>query len=314
MAGAVAQPARRLLYLVHGAASYYHEAAYSLLSLWRQPGGDAIEIVVVTDDPAPLQALIGTPPQLQYLVYTREQRRDWEGALGYIHRMKPCAFRWAIDMLDPDGDRVWAFVDSDTAFTHPPHGWLDAVEQGRVVLHAQEGTIHGNRTHSRSQRRLDDACSRQAITVRGQAKRISGDAAMWNSGVIGLRASQRDILSDTLELIDTLFPICPIHTVEQVALSIVLQDRRQPVRTCEADVLHYHTFKEFRGDLARFFEHYQGAGTERLLQGWADIDPSLRIVPKREFNALPKWRRKLRRYFGGGWKPLPLPWQGHGRE
>ncbi|MBK7989636.1 MAG: hypothetical protein IPK05_05740 [Comamonadaceae bacterium] len=54
-------PARRLLYLVHGAASYYQEAAYSLLSLWRHPDTASIEIVVVTDDPAPLQALIGTP-------------------------------------------------------------------------------------------------------------------------------------------------------------------------------------------------------------------------------------------------------------
>jgi hypothetical protein len=308
VAGAVAQPARRLLYLVHGAASYYHEAAYSLLSLWRQPGGDAVEIVVVTDDPAPLQALIGHVSQLRYLAYSADQRRAWMGPHGYIHRMKPCVFGWAIDTLDNSGDPVWAFVDSDTAFTAAPGRWLDAVEQGCVVLHAQEGTIHGNRTHSRSQRRLDDACRKQAIAVRGQAKRISGDTAMWNSGVIGLRASQRDILSDTVDLIDTLFPICPIHTVEQVALSIVLQDRRQPVVTCENDVLHYHTFKEFRGDLARFFEHYGGSQIPDLLKAWPDVDPSLRIVPKREFNALPKWRRKLRRYFGGGWKPLPLPW------
>ena len=41
-------PARRLLYLVHGAASYYQEAAYSLLSLWRHPDTASIEIVVVT--------------------------------------------------------------------------------------------------------------------------------------------------------------------------------------------------------------------------------------------------------------------------
>ena len=27
---------KRLLYLVHGAPSYYQEAAYSMLSLWRQ--------------------------------------------------------------------------------------------------------------------------------------------------------------------------------------------------------------------------------------------------------------------------------------
>lgn len=40
-----------------------------MLSLWRQPGGDAFEIVVVTDDPAPLRALIGDPPQLQYLIF-----------------------------------------------------------------------------------------------------------------------------------------------------------------------------------------------------------------------------------------------------
>ena len=51
-------PARRLLYLVHGAASYYQEAAYSLLSLWRQPGCDAIEIVVVTDDPADRKSVV----------------------------------------------------------------------------------------------------------------------------------------------------------------------------------------------------------------------------------------------------------------
>jgi hypothetical protein len=184
-------PARRLLYLVHGAASYYQEAAYSLLSLWRHPDTASIEIVVVTDDPAPLQALIGNPPQLQYLVYSSEQRRHWQGPQGYIHRMKPCAFAWAIDTLDPGGDRVWAFVDSDTAFTRPPQAWLDAVEQGSIVLHAQEGTVHGNRTHSRSQRRLDDTCRRQALMIRGRAKQVPGDAAMWNSGVIGLRTSQR---------------------------------------------------------------------------------------------------------------------------
>ena len=77
-------PARHLLYLVHGAASYYQEAAYSLLSLWRHPDTASIEIVVVTDDPAPLQALIGNPPQLQYLVYSSEQRRHWQGPQGLM--------------------------------------------------------------------------------------------------------------------------------------------------------------------------------------------------------------------------------------
>lgn len=301
-------PVRRLLYLVHGATSYYHEAAYSMLSLWRQPGGSEFEIVVVTDDPAPLRALIGDPPQLRYLVFSGEQRQAWQGSINYVHRMKPCAFAWAIEQFDNAHDPVWAFVDSDTAFTRPPDEWFDAVAQGAVVLHAQEGTIEGNRSHSRSQRRLADACAQHAVTVRGRSKRISGESAMWNSGVIGLRASQRGILNETVALIDTMYPVIPIHTIEQVALSLVLQDRQQPVKTCEEGVLHYHTFKEFRGDLARFFAHYAGAPLSQLLQAWPEVDPALRIVPKREFNALPKWRRKLRRYFGGGWQPLPLPW------
>ncbi len=308
MSGAVVRPERRLLYLVHGATSYYQEAAYSLLSLWRQPDSQDIGIVVVTDDPAPLKALIGEPPQVRYLVFSPEQRRQWQGAIDYIHRMKPCAFGWAIDSLAGEGDPVWAFVDSDTAFTAPPGRWLDQVEQGAVMLHAQEGTVRGNRTHSRSQRRLDDTLQRQSLTIRGESKRISGDSRMWNSGVIGLCQSQRAILDETVALIDALYRICPIHTVEQVALSLVLQDRGQAVATCEAHVLHYHIFKEFRDDLARFFEHYRDATREQLLKAWPDIDPSLRIVPKREFNALPKWRRKLRRYLGGGWQPLPLPW------
>ncbi len=302
------RPVKRLLYLVHGAPSYYHEAAYSMLSLWRQPGGDAFEIVVVTDDPAPLRALIGDPPQLRYLVFPGEQRQCWQGSIGYVHRMKPNAFGWAIDQLDNTLDPVWAFIDSDTVFTNSPDAWFDAVAQGAVVLHAQEGTVDGNRSHSRSQRRLADTCAKHAVAVRGQVKRISGASAMWNSGVIGLRASQREILGETVALIDTLYPVVPIHTIEQVALSLILQDRQQPVKTCEDSVLHYHTFKEFRGDLARFFAHYAGASPDQLLQAWPEVDPVQRIVPKRAFNALPKWRRKLRRYFGGGWKPLPLPW------
>lgn len=34
--------------------------------------------------------------------------------------MKPNAFGWAIDQLDNTLDPVWAFIDSDTVFTHPP--------------------------------------------------------------------------------------------------------------------------------------------------------------------------------------------------
>jgi hypothetical protein len=304
----VTRPVNRLLYLVHGAPSYYHEAAYSMLSLWRQPGGEALDIVVVTDDPAPLRALIGDPPRLHILVFSDEQRQVWQGSIGYVHRMKPCAFQWAIDQLDNTGDPVWAFIDSDTVFTRPPGEWFDAVAQGAVVLHAQEGTVDGNRSHSRSQRRLAEACAKHTVAVRGQLRRISGASTMWNSGVIGLRASQREILRETVTLIDTLYPVVPIHTIEQVALSLILQDRQERVITCEDGVLHYHTFKEFRGDLTHFFAHYADASLSQLLQAWPDVDPVQRIVPKRAFNALPKWRRTLKRYFGGGWQPLPLPW------
>jgi hypothetical protein len=225
----VTRPVNRLLYLVHGAPSYYHEAAYSMLSLWRQPGGEALDIVVVTDDPAPLRALIGDPPRLHILVFSDEQRQVWQGSIGYVHRMKPCAFQWAIDQLDNTGDPVWAFIDSDTVFTRPPGEWFDAVAQGAVVLHAQEGTVDGNRSHSRSQRRLAEACAKHTVAVRGQLRRISGASTMWNSGVIGLRASQREILRETVTLIDTLYPVVPIHTIEQRALPTI---RARPSTPC----------------------------------------------------------------------------------
>lgn len=301
-------PPPRLLYLVHGAPSYYHEAAYSILSLWRQSAGRSVDVVVVTNDAQPLRNLLGDVAGLQTLIFTAQQQKDWIGPTGYIHRMKPKAFAWAMAQLDPDGRGVWAFVDSDTAFNRPPQAWLDAVAPGRVVLHAQEGTVAGNRSHSRSQRRLADALARAPIPIRGQSRQIAGQAPMWNSGVIGLHASQRDVLTDTVELIDSLYPLITIHTIEQVALSLVLQDRGITVETCDDAVLHYHTFKEFRGDLAQFFAHHRGASVDELLVAWPEINPAVRIVPKREFNALPKWRRKLKKYFGGGWKPLPLPW------
>ena len=54
---------------------------------------------------------------------TTEQRREWQGPIDYVHRMKPRAFGWAIESLAAEGDPVWAFVDSDTAFTAPPARW-----------------------------------------------------------------------------------------------------------------------------------------------------------------------------------------------
>ena len=170
-------PPPRFLYLVHGALSYYQEAAYSILSLWRQPGGLGFGVVVVTDDPQPLRDLLGNAPQIQYLSYTALQRTQWIGAAGYIHRMKPNAMAWAMSELATSGDELWAFIDSDTSFLHPPQAWFDAVAQGAVVLHAQEGTVAGNRSHSRSQRRLADALAGQPITIRGANKSIAGESA-----------------------------------------------------------------------------------------------------------------------------------------
>lgn len=297
-----------ILYVAHGAECYVQEAAYSILSLWRQPDAQRYEVVVVSDRPERFLACLEDRPGLHLVKLEAAQRDAWRGPQGYIHRIKPLAIQWAARQMQAQASDRFVYVDSDTVFTTSPAPLFDAVGRGEVVLNEREGSLGELRSNTRSHRRLFEACQGRPFRIRGREAQIPLGVGLWNSGVLGFGGDLLPVFDETVELIDQMFPVVPVHTVEQVALSVVLQDRGIVLQECLRDVFHYHVFKEFREDLARYFERYGAAPLAERLAHWPEIDPVQRIQPKLAFNAQPKWRRQWQKLLGRRWQPLPYPW------
>ena len=298
--------------MAHGADCYRDEAVYSILSLWRQQAVDAVQVLVLTDQPAHFERVLGVHAQLRYLQLQPEQLQAWRGSVDYLHRIKSCAMLHALQSLQAEpgaaADDVVMFVDSDTSFLAPALTLFERIRSGTVLLHASEGTPEGTHHETRSKSRLYQAIRLHRFDVCGQPRQLRAAMTLWNSGVIGIRADQAELLEQTIAAIDSIYPQVSINTVEQIALSAVLDVRGLPAAGCEEVLLHYHVFKEFRADLAQFFARYRGSSLAQWLDHWPQIDPARRIVPKLAFNARPKWQRQWLKLIGRRWEPLPYPW------
>ncbi|MES2184258.1 MAG: hypothetical protein V4505_06920 [Pseudomonadota bacterium] len=306
-----------LVYMAHGAEYYRQEAVYSLLSWWRARGhtgagagmGDCIALVV-TDAPESFTRILGLTPAIRYLPVDQARLDAWRGGPGgYVHRIKPQAILYAARTVGAGPGDAVLFVDSDTSFLADPQPLFAAVREGDTFLHEREGSIAGNRRHSRSQGRLYDMARRHAFLQGGQRQLLALDMPLWNSGAVGLRGDRLHLLEETLALTDEIVAALPLATAEQVALSAVLARHGLPVRAAAPWLLHYHVFKEFRRDLAAFFGRHAGSTPAQWVLLSAGMDPLQRIQPKLAFNRLPKWWRQLRKAAGSPWKPLPYPWE-----
>ncbi len=201
------------------------------------------------------------------------------------------------------------FLDTDTAILNDIQYWFTHVAEGRIVLNEFEGPAHAIANATRSQRRAGDFFKRGTLRVNGRDEPLHPETLLWNSGVIGFKASQVNWFDETTAWIDAIWPLLPIHTVEQFAFSAVLHSHGVVLVESGEAVFHYHWFKEFRADLAAFFEQLGShANYEDRLELSRVIRPDLRVAPKSEFLKKPKWLRSTFRRIGLNWRPLPYSW------
>ena len=302
------RPTCHLLYLSHGPEAYAMEAAYSILSA-RGKGQFTGPIHVVTDHAERLHHLLGAAPDIHYLPLPEARKQAFIGPTGYVHRLKPQAIAWATRQVSQAGEQM-VFLDTDTAFLQPIQAWLNQMAQGRVVLNECEGPANAIPNATRSQKRAGAFFRRGSLQVQGVSCPLDPATPLWNSGVIGFAAADVGWFDEATAWIDAIWPVLPIHTVEQFAFSAVLHAHRVPLVDSGPVVFHYHWFKEFRADLQAFFA-YLGphASYEERLAMWPTIQPDMRVAPKQAFLQKPKWQRSLLRRLGRDWQPMPYPWQ-----
>lgn len=215
-----------LLYFCYGAREIYDQAIYSILSLLHVCGGPPRDwrIVVYCDRPDAFG-----PLPVETVALDDAMLDAWLGGSNYIHRRKTCAI---IDALERFGGRV-VFIDSDTWFKRAPRRLLRRVGPGRACFHICEGFLRSTGTP------VDDALARQLANNRyslpsGEAIKVDARTRMWNTGVVGVDASDLPLVRDALTLSDAIWRDADpagaygkkIHHAEQFATGYALRHSR----------------------------------------------------------------------------------------
>ena len=249
---AKALDARALVYLSYGTGPHVDEIIFSILSVhhWIDPAESGIEIIVYTDNPAAFVGLGATIVELDDATL-----REWSGPMNYAHRRKPEALR---DALARTGGRV-AMIDGDTWFRQSPAALFDRIRPGRAILHIREYRL-AYHDDAQSQFFATLLAGREWHDLSGRPIKIGDNPAMWNSGVIGMHASDARLVDEALHLLDQLAEAAPdIHYIEQFAFGHCLA----PLQLTEAahTVFHYwplHLRDPFKQRLAAVLDEGRG--------------------------------------------------------
>lgn len=240
-----------LAYLSYGDGVHVDETIFSILSAlhWRDGSGPPVKIVVMTDTP---QRFTGLGVTVETI--SQETLRAWLGPATYTHRRKLEAMKRALARY---GGSV-ALVDGDTWFRQHPHKLFERIAPGKCCMHLLESKLIDSRTSS-NKSIADFLAHSKFYRLDGKEYKISPNAAMWNSGVIGLHSSDATRIEESLHLLDQLMPCASsAHTIEQFAVSCILKD--MDLKETSDIVFHYwplrirNSFRTILGNIITDFE------------------------------------------------------------
>lgn len=225
-----------IMYFCYGPQSLYDQTIYSILSLLHVTSGAKLDarIAVYCDRPDAFARL-----PVETIEIDRQQLDSWLGGSDYIHRRKTCAI---IDALGRFGGKVM-FLDSDTYWIGTPSRVFRRIGPDRACFHLKEGYLRSTGTP------FDHALARQLQRNRyriGSHALVEVDRTtiMWNTGVVGVDASNLSLVKDALALSDEIWDKADpdgaygkkIHHAEQFAMGYAFRD----CRLSEADDAVYH--------------------------------------------------------------------------
>lgn len=235
-----------IVFLCFGDEGFFYECAFALLSISRFHYGPQypFTIKIFTDKPEWFSRFIDCKLPLEIIELQKAQLKDWVGPADYIYRIKPALLQW----LTTTTNANWLYMDTDVVITYPLTSLLAAIDGGEVAMHMAEGTPEGKT--NRILRRLYKLC------LKLPEGRKYTNRQTWNSGVVGFNSGHNNILVNTLQFIDEVYPKDKvINIMEQVALSWSFLEETS-LRPALPYVLHYWNMKDARPLLAAFFKRY----------------------------------------------------------
>lgn len=233
--------------LAYGAiAAVYREATMLVVSLLAH-APHPHDIVVVTDRP---ERFSWFGELVRIRVLPPGELNAWRGVSPFSMRQKLEAAR---AVMPPRGALV--FLDADTLAVDDLSSLVRALENGALLMHKREFELGASQR--RGNRRLWTALEGRAF---GGWEFRAADA-MWNSGVLGLRAADGHLLDAALALYDAMGSGGIRHfATEQLVIGLVLA-RTGRLQPAEQWFRHYWGNKEgYDHEIATRLDHAHRAG------------------------------------------------------
>ena len=286
-----------LIYLLFGAnkESFINELIYSLLSFNKIAGDWSkrnIQILIYTEDKIHLPEQLADLP-IGFVVLSGKEIDEWyRRANGYPLILKARVMSEFLQKFTANG----ILVDTDTFFAKDPETLFKAIEQGCFVMHLKEYPIT---------RRPEVHSLLQTKTF----KRLNGDLFMidpaiymWNSGVVGIKADQQELVAEIIYLIEQMsfekaWPPEERRFIEQTSYSCYLQGQDMPLLPADEYIIHYWFFKPARYLLGNYFNYFHGSDYQesRRLMQIQNLEPEMFASPS--YNDLPHLIMKLIKKF-----------------
>ncbi len=281
---------RYIVHLCHGKVHHFYQTALALASAWRWRPSQIVW-VVYTDQPTFFEEVKrweGLP--LEVVPLSAERLAEWKGPAGFVHRAKVEALRHACRTLDG----LLLYTDGDVVFLSDPAVLFERMKRGHLLMHTSEGRL------AEEQHLLFSKLVRFAPRARQIGIPLYPETQVWNAGVIGMPAREKDFLEKVLEWTDSLYKAYPSHVMEQLAFSLVFAETGRLVAADEV-ILHYWNFRGF----GKWLQRNLGPGVpspHRLLE----VAPPEKVPYWRErylrHRSLPRWRRLWQYLEGWHWE------------
>lgn len=232
---------KNLILLSYGNETEYNRTIFCVLSFWAHYSGNTekIRIVVYTDNQGYFEPFFNRI-NVSYVTLTPEMLVDMLGGSTYIHRRKVSVIDLTLKQY-PAEDLI--FVDSDTFFTKDPLPWLENLKRGISYMHLREYTFQDGLTlfssfnQSKEPKAFIEFLESKPVKIGGEERSFSRNDFCWNSGVLGLTPDLSVYINDVFVMTDDFFKNSSWFISEQLAFSLLLQDR---TRVLPSDEYVYH--------------------------------------------------------------------------
>jgi len=273
------------VYHSYGNVDILNETIYSVASLYMQKNNFPVNVVIYTDSADYFKKYL--PKEVIYEEIDRNQIKIWRGEIDFVFRVK---IEVLIDFCKKYQGNV-LYLDSDTIFTGQIDIIFNAIQNGILLMHTNEGRLSLTK-NKMFPKHIKHICNYPFQTKSGQIT-ILPHQEMWNAGVLGFQTANKQILDSVLDLTDTMYYKFPKHTVEQLAFSYFFTSY-ELLAAAEKQIFHYWNFKEFRQLLKHFFD--EETTFEQIIANFNTINPIEQIKPKMEFEKKPHLTKQFLKY------------------